>query len=80
MWEFICDVECAHCGNETTEHFAFNADEADYCGMKSSYQEIICWECDKTYWAQAYVSFDVSIIDNKKKKPESKTPNPTKGR
>lgn len=73
MWEFSCDIECAHCGNEETEHFAFNPNEADQCGMSSNYQELICWECDETYWAKAYVSFDVSVSDNRKTKPKKQS-------
>lgn len=74
MWEFHCEIECAHCGNETTEHFAFNPDEADQSGMLSSVQKIDCWECDKTFYANCYVGFDVRINHSAKKDFSKKKP------
>lgn len=68
MWEFNCDVECDHCGEETTECFAFNPEEADQGGMLSSIREITCTECYEIFYASAYVTFDVSIHHQAKKK------------
>lgn len=72
MEEFTCDVQCAFCGNDQTEHFAFNFMEADQGGCNSQWHQFDCEneDCLKRFWARAYVSFDVSADETSKKAPK----------
>lgn len=73
MWELLCDVECPHCGHENDHTtVAFNMDESDQCGCNSHLMEQVCFECDKSFFFDAYVSFDVDVNNIWKKKPPKK--------
>lgn len=68
--EMLAGVECAFCGNETTEHFQFNMGCADQSGVNSALGEFVCDECNKKFWASAYLEFRVDVSGVYKRKPK----------
>lgn len=71
MEEFSLDVECPHCGAESTQHIDFDFRESDQSGCDSGIRQRDCYECDKKYWVSARVNFEVEISEIYAKKPKS---------
>lgn len=70
--EFRVDVMCPHCDAEYDEHVEFNFGEADQHGCMSPIKQFICDYCDKPFWQNHYLEFNIDIWHTEKKKPKGK--------
>lgn len=71
MRELKVDVECPHCGYENNwVDTPFDPDELHCRGGYSRLAKHCCFECDKDFWFNAYVSFETEANAVFKKKPK----------
>lgn len=71
MIGFDFEVYCPHCEvSEQWEHFEFNFENATNSGCLSKYKEIVCDECEKTFWSKVALNFELDEWNTTKKKPK----------
>ena len=67
--EFDIEVYCPHCGQVQWECIEFDLSEADKAGVSSPFCEFICQDCDKHFWIEAYLGFEIEVKQSLKKEP-----------
>lgn len=67
--EFEVTADCPFCGHEQTIAVEFDENEFGTHGAQTSAKDR-CFECDKDFWFDASIRFDVEIDEIFKKKPK----------